>query len=106
VATAVEGASVPGRTRVLFDRCLFPFFLVVAVLIRYRLALQNFWIGDDTQILKTTVSHQPLLFLFSPEVWRELTAINFTPWVALSFFFDWKIVVPAPMASISITLPA
>jgi len=91
-----------GRTGVLrhskvFSRRFLPYILLVAAVVsRYHSSLHSFWIGDDTQILKTAATHGISQFLFSPKVWRELTAMNFTPWVTLSFYFDWKIFGASP----------
>jgi hypothetical protein len=70
---------------------IFPLLLVMIILLSYRSILQSYWLGDDPQILKHAVSHNPWKYFFSPKVWQELSTNNLTPWVSLSFDLDWNI---------------
>lgn len=46
------------------------------------------WRSDDTQILAHALRHNVLDNFFSPEVWRQLSPANLTPWVVASFEID------------------
>lgn len=65
--------------------------LVIVALIRYNSVLDAFWLADDTQILKYTITHPPLEYFFSPKAWQESSSLSFTPWVIFSFDADWNI---------------
>lgn len=68
-----------------------PIALAIVILVRYHSVLHNFWLGDDPQILKLAISFHPWQYSFSPKVWQEFSANNFTPWVVISYVADWKI---------------
>jgi hypothetical protein len=59
------------------------------MLVLYWRVLQTWWFGDDPAILWAVASHGALAHFWSPAVWREFSSSNFTPWVILSFGFDW-----------------
>ncbi|MFT4671813.1 MAG: hypothetical protein ACI945_001153 [Pseudohongiellaceae bacterium] len=46
------------------------------------------WRADDTQILAHALKHSVLDNFFNPEVWRQLSPANLTPWVVASFEID------------------
>lgn len=46
------------------------------------------WRSDDTQILAHALRHNVLDNFFNPEVWRQLSPANLTPWVVASFEID------------------
>lgn len=46
------------------------------------------WRADDTQILAHALRHNVLDNFFNPEVWRQLSPANLTPWVVASFEID------------------
>jgi hypothetical protein len=46
------------------------------------------WRADDTQILAHALRHNVLDNFFNPEVWRQLSPANLTPWVVASFEVD------------------
>jgi hypothetical protein len=86
----LSSLSAPFRKKTAFNLAVLSIFgLIVAI--RYGSVLNSFWLGDDTQILKHAISHYPWEFFFSPKIWQELSANNFTPWVSLSFAVDWKL---------------
>lgn len=46
------------------------------------------WRADDTQILAHAFKHDVLANFFNPEIWRQLSPANLTPWVVASFEID------------------
>lgn len=51
-------------------------------------ALSGWWLSDDPQVLVQAERYAPGEYFFVPEVWRYLSASNFTPLVTLSFEAD------------------
>ncbi|MFI5119172.1 MAG: hypothetical protein ACHQM4_02100 [Thermoanaerobaculia bacterium] len=62
--------------------------LIALPLALYLKAAAQFWSGDDTQILKHTLSHSLAGILTVPAEWRELSWLYFTPLVDLSTKLD------------------
>lgn len=54
----------------------------------YWLTIPRWWSGDDTQILMFAARFGPLDYFFYPEIWRQFTPANLTPWIVLSFDID------------------
>ncbi|HAG72015.1 MAG TPA: hypothetical protein DCL66_07395 [Gammaproteobacteria bacterium] len=46
------------------------------------------WRADDTQILAQALRYDVLDNFFNPEIWRQLSPANLTPWVVASFEID------------------
>ena len=46
------------------------------------------WRADDTQILAQAFRYDVLDNFFNPEIWRQLSPANLTPWVVASFEID------------------
>lgn len=66
----------------------------MTVLVLLSLALffpspEGFWMYDDPALLRQVVERGPGKYMFVPEVWRLLSAGNFTPWLLLTFNLDW-----------------
>jgi len=68
-----------------------PLLLVAFVVLRYHSITSLFWMIDDTQILKHAIVYRPWQHLFDPDAWQIFSAVNFTPWLPLSFLLDWKL---------------
>jgi hypothetical protein len=68
--------------------CLIPYVLIPVSVFIVSFWNVNWWSLDDTQILKHAVSNSLWDLFFSPEVWRELSASNLTPWVSVVFKLD------------------
>ncbi len=67
------------------------FFLALipcVILALYYPVLNSYWTWDDSSILKHVVSYSPWEYFFIPDIWRELSPANLTPWVSLSFDLD------------------
>jgi len=62
--------------------------LIAFVLVRYNQILQNFWLGDDPKILQHAISYRPWEYFFLPDAWRDLSVINFTPWITFTYNLD------------------
>jgi hypothetical protein len=62
--------------------------LVVAALWRWQATLAGYWRWDDTALLSHLLKYPCWWNLFVPEVYRELSTANLTPWVLLSFKAD------------------
>lgn len=72
-------------------RLLGPVALVVLAAVLYFPPADSFWLYDDPALLKQIVVHGIWANFFVPEVWRLLSAGNFTPWVLLSLDMDWRL---------------
>lgn len=68
---------------------LLPISLVLFVFLQYRQTLNNSWVADDPMILRFAINYRPWQYFFIPDVWREFSAANFTPWSVLSFDIDY-----------------
>lgn len=64
----------------------------------YGHAINGWWHLDEPLILKQAILHSPLEYFFTPKVWRELYAVSFTPWLTLSFDFDYTLFGLRPAA--------
>lgn len=72
--------------------------LAAAVGLLYGRAIHGWWHLDEPLILKQAILHSPLEYFFIPKVWRELYAVSFTPWLTLSFDFDYTLFGLRPAA--------
>ncbi|PWB54701.1 MAG: hypothetical protein C3F18_06630 [Nitrosomonadales bacterium] len=69
-----------------------------AVGLLYGRAITGWWHLDEPLILKQAILHSPPEYFFIPRVWRELYAVSFTPWLTLSFDFDYTLFGLRPAA--------
>jgi hypothetical protein len=74
----------PGR----FHRLLPAAILLAVSLYRYYPALAGYWRWDDTALLQQALKHPFWQNFVVPEVYRQLSGANLTPWVLLSFKAD------------------
>jgi len=88
---ALSDTASHSTRRGLLVKAFPPFVLAIVVLARYHTTLHDFWLGDDSQVLKYAISFHPWEYFFSPRVWQGFSSNNFTPWVILSYAADWKI---------------
>lgn len=60
--------------------------------------LDRFWRGDDTPVLAHMLKYPLQDIFFVPAVWQELSTANLTPWISLSFRFDYMLAGLDPRA--------
>jgi hypothetical protein len=73
----------------LFDPVVAGSFFFVITLSLYYPGPDNFWLVDDTQILKHAILFRPWQYFFSPVAWQRLSGVNFTPWLSFSYYIDY-----------------
>jgi hypothetical protein len=62
--------------------------LVFIVLILYGFLTNNWWYGDDPEMVVFASKHSPSEYLFNPDVWQSFSPFNFVPWVVVSLQGD------------------
>ncbi|MBN2232433.1 MAG: hypothetical protein JW781_06395 [Deltaproteobacteria bacterium] len=77
-----------GRLSVAAAALLPAVLLSVAVLWRWHGTLSGYWRWDDTALLNHLLKYPCWWNFWVPEVYRELSCANLTPWVFLSFRVD------------------
>jgi len=73
------------------QRFIFISLLPILVFGIYFPVLSNPWTWDDSSILEHVYRYSPWDYFFVPEAWRELSPVNLTPWVSLSFDLDFAL---------------
>ncbi|NBY22077.1 MAG: hypothetical protein EBQ73_04315 [Gammaproteobacteria bacterium] len=65
-----------------------PLILALLIGLLYRSVLDQWWMFDDTQILKHAVAFAPVDYFFSPTAWRSYVIFSLTPWLTLVYDLD------------------
>lgn len=60
-----------------------------AVFLLYGNNLMGFWRADDPALLLHSLYFNPLANFHDPQIWQALSVANLTPWLPLSFRFDY-----------------
>jgi len=87
---AILGDLRSNRDRLVKDLYFYSIFaILIAVL--YHPVMNNFWVFDDTYILRQIQKNSILNFFLVPAVWHKISTSYLTPWVTLSLGLDLKI---------------
>ena len=62
--------------------------LTLTVLILYGFLTNNWWYGDDPEIIVFALKHSPSDYLLNPKSWQSFSPFNLTPWILLSLKAD------------------
>lgn len=64
---------------------------IVLLFALYWRVTQAWWLGDDPAILWAVVNNGVVRHFWSPNVWRQFSSNNLTPWEILSYGVDWHL---------------